>query len=133
MVGGDKDQSRTRRICVEDQGWSSTSQVLGGRMIERSGNAVCGLHREQGDEECEFLGLTSKTRMTVSPSLASKPVATVLIVWPQNHSLGFPGLGLKTGSHGLVIGPTNHGGFLVWASTPIGLWFVGYATKPTGG
>jgi hypothetical protein len=25
-------------------------------------------------------------------------VATDLMVWPQNHSLGFPGLGLKTGS-----------------------------------
>jgi hypothetical protein len=27
------------------------------------------------------------------------------VVWPQNHSLGFPDLGLKTYSYGLVIGP----------------------------
>jgi hypothetical protein len=28
-----------------------TGQVLGGRAIERSGGAVCGLHRVRGDEE----------------------------------------------------------------------------------
>jgi hypothetical protein len=33
-----------------------TGQVLGGRMIERSGGIVCGLHRARGDEEREFLG-----------------------------------------------------------------------------
>jgi hypothetical protein len=32
------------------------SRVLGGRTIERSGGAVCGLHRAHGDEEREFLG-----------------------------------------------------------------------------
>jgi hypothetical protein len=31
-------------------------QVLGGRTIERSGDAVCGLHRARGDEERGFLG-----------------------------------------------------------------------------
>jgi hypothetical protein len=78
-----------------------------GTQWEMSGDAVCGLHYEQGGEEHGFLGLASKPRMTVSPSLASKPVATVLVVWPQNHSLGFPGLGLKTSSYGLVIWPTK--------------------------
>jgi hypothetical protein len=72
-------------------------------MIERSDNAVCGLHRVQGDEACKFLGLASKPRSTVSPGLASKPVATVLVVWPQNHSLRFSSLGLKTDNCGLVI------------------------------
>jgi hypothetical protein len=33
-----------------------TGQILGGRMIERSGNVVCGLHCARGDEEREFLG-----------------------------------------------------------------------------
>jgi hypothetical protein len=33
-----------------------TGQVLGGRVIERSGGAVCGLHRARGDEERRFLG-----------------------------------------------------------------------------
>jgi hypothetical protein len=30
--------------------------VLGGRTIERSGGAVCGLHRARGDKERRFLG-----------------------------------------------------------------------------
>jgi hypothetical protein len=66
-----------------------TSWVLGGWMIGRSGEAVCGLHRARGDEECEFLGSVSKSRSMVCQwfglkttgmvfsSLASKPVATV--------------------------------------------------------
>jgi hypothetical protein len=33
-----------------------TGRVLGGRAIERSGGAVCGLHRAHGDEERGFLG-----------------------------------------------------------------------------
>jgi hypothetical protein len=33
-----------------------TGRVLGGRVIERSGGAVCGLHCVRGDEEHEFLG-----------------------------------------------------------------------------
>jgi hypothetical protein len=32
-----------------------TGRVLGGRAIERSGDAMCGLHRARGDEEREFL------------------------------------------------------------------------------
>jgi hypothetical protein len=33
-----------------------TSRVLGGQAIERSGDAVYGLHRAHGDEERGFLG-----------------------------------------------------------------------------
>jgi hypothetical protein len=33
-----------------------TGQVLSGRGVERSGDAVCGLHRARGDEERRFLG-----------------------------------------------------------------------------
>jgi hypothetical protein len=43
---------------------------------------MCGLHRAQGDEELKFLGLAAKSRSTISPSLVSKLVATVLVVWP---------------------------------------------------
>jgi hypothetical protein len=50
-----------------------------------------------------FSGLASKLVVTFSPSLASKPVVGFLIE-PQNQGGGgFPGLGLKTGSYGLVI------------------------------
>jgi hypothetical protein len=33
-----------------------TGQVLSGRTIGRSGDAVCGLYRAHGDEESNFLG-----------------------------------------------------------------------------
>jgi hypothetical protein len=106
MVGSDENRGRSRRLGAEDQGWSSTGRVLGGWTIERPGDAMCGLHRAQGDDEHRFLGLASKPRSTVSLSLtlklvamvslslalklvamvslslASKPVATVLVVWP---------------------------------------------------
>jgi hypothetical protein len=41
---------------VQRTGDGRTGQVLGGRVIERSGDAVYGLHRVHGDEEPEFLG-----------------------------------------------------------------------------
>jgi hypothetical protein len=103
MAGSNEDQGRSRKFGARDQGWSSTGRVLSGQTIERSGDTVCGLHRAQRDEEHKFLGSASKPRSTVSPGLASKPVATVLMVWTQNHCLRFSGLGLKTGSCGLVI------------------------------
>jgi hypothetical protein len=134
MTGSDEDRGRSRRLGAEDRGWSSTGQVLGGRMIERSGDTVCGLHCAQGDKEREFLSLASKPRSTVFPGLALKSVDTVLVVWPQNHSLGFLGLGLKTDRCGLVIWPIKSPQcFLVCASKPSGLWFVGCATKLTRG
>jgi hypothetical protein len=33
-----------------------TGRVLSDRMVERSGGAMCGLHRAHGDEERGFLG-----------------------------------------------------------------------------
>jgi hypothetical protein len=41
---------------VQRTGDGRTGRVLGGRAIERSGGAVCGLHRACEDEEREFLG-----------------------------------------------------------------------------
>jgi hypothetical protein len=50
-----------------------------------------------------FSSLSSKLVATISPSLASKP-AVDFLVEPQNQGGGgFSGLGLKTGSFGLVI------------------------------
>jgi hypothetical protein len=49
-----------------------------------------------------FSSLASKLVATVSPGLASKP-AIGFLVEPQNQGGGgFPGLGLKTGSSGLM-------------------------------
>jgi hypothetical protein len=41
---------------VQRTGDSRTGWVLGGWVIKRSGDAMCGLHRAQGDEERRFLG-----------------------------------------------------------------------------
>jgi hypothetical protein len=41
---------------VQRTGDGHTGQVLGGRVIERSGGTVCDLHRARGDEKCGFLG-----------------------------------------------------------------------------
>jgi hypothetical protein len=58
----------------------------------------------------------------VSSSLASKPAGSFLVE-PQNRGGGgFPSLGLKTGSYGLVI----------WVSKSP-LQFLVWATKPTEG
>jgi hypothetical protein len=65
MAGSDKDHDRSRRPGAEDQGWLSTGRVLYSRTIGRSADAVCGLYRAQGDDECGFFGLTSKPRSTV--------------------------------------------------------------------
>jgi hypothetical protein len=77
MAGSDEDLGRSWRLGAEDWGWSRTGQILSSRMIGRSGDVMCGLHRTQGDEEREFLGLASKSRSTGFPVCASKPVAPV--------------------------------------------------------
>jgi hypothetical protein len=41
---------------VQRTGDGRAGRVLGGRAIERSGRAVCDLHRARGDEERGFLG-----------------------------------------------------------------------------
>jgi hypothetical protein len=41
---------------MQRTGDSCTGRVLSGRMIRRSGDAMCGLHRARGDEERRFLG-----------------------------------------------------------------------------
>jgi hypothetical protein len=56
MACSDKDHGRSRRPGVGDLEWSSTGRALGGRAIERSGDAVYGPHRARGDEERGFLG-----------------------------------------------------------------------------
>jgi hypothetical protein len=56
MADSDENLGRSRRPGAEDQRWSSTGRVLSGRMIRRSGDAVCGLHRAQKDGERGFPG-----------------------------------------------------------------------------
>jgi hypothetical protein len=77
MMASNEDRCRSWRLGAEDKGWSGTSRVLDGQMIERSGDTVCGLHHTQGDEERAFLGLASKPRLTSFPVWASKPATLV--------------------------------------------------------
>jgi hypothetical protein len=95
MVGGNENRGRSRRPGTEDRGWSSTGWVLGGRRVERSGDAVCSLHRAQGDEERMFLGLASKPKSMVYPGLASKSGASGFRFGLQKRQLRFGDLGLK--------------------------------------
>jgi hypothetical protein len=55
MVCSDENHGRSRRHGAEDRD-DRTGRVLGGRAIERSGGAVCGLHHARGDDERGFLG-----------------------------------------------------------------------------
>jgi hypothetical protein len=55
MAVSNEDHGRSRRPGAEDQD-GRTSRVLGSRMIERSGDAVCGMHHARGDDERGFLG-----------------------------------------------------------------------------
>jgi hypothetical protein len=89
MAGSDEDCAKSRRPDAENRGWSSIGRVLGGRMIRRSGDTMCGLYRAQGDEVCGFFGLASKPRSTACqwfglkttgsgfPIWTSKPAATI--------------------------------------------------------
>jgi hypothetical protein len=48
VVGVEDTVQKTEDDCI--------GQILSGRMIERSGDVACGLHRAREDEEREFLG-----------------------------------------------------------------------------
>jgi hypothetical protein len=114
MVGSDEDRGRCMRLGAEDCGWLCTGRVLGGQTIERSGDAVCGLLRAQGDKECGSLGLASKLGLTVSPGLASKSVVTVLVIsqfGPQNWQLWFDDLAHKITTTVSWFGPQNQVGY----------------------
>jgi hypothetical protein len=50
-----------------------------------------------------FASLASKLVATVSPGLASKPVVGFLVEHQNQGDEGFSGLGIKTGSSGLMI------------------------------
>jgi hypothetical protein len=79
-----------------------------------------------------FASLASKPVATISPNLASK-LTVGFLVEPQNQGDGgFPDLGLKIGSSGLVIWVSKSSRqFLGLSSKPSRLRFVGCATKPT--
>jgi hypothetical protein len=64
-----------------------TGRVLCGRVIERLGDAVCGMQRARGDEEHGF------------PSLNLKTDSSGLVIWVLKSLRRFLGLCLKTKQH----------------------------------
>jgi hypothetical protein len=121
-----------------------TGRILGGRAVERSGGAVCGLHVET--RSVSFLVEPQNQGRRFVSGLTSKPLGRFSPVWPQNFwrrflpvwpqkpvagflvepqnqgGGGFPGLDLKTGSSGLVI----------WASKSLRRFLrLGLKTKQT--
>jgi hypothetical protein len=108
------------------------NQVLGGRAVERSSGAVCGLHRAHRDDErmflswaskprstvCEWFGL--KTTRTVFASLASKPVAMV-----SNGLVSKPAAAVFSSLTSKLVAIV----YPDLASKPQ-LWFLGWASKP---
>jgi hypothetical protein len=95
MPGSDEAWGKSNRLGAKNWRWSSTGRVLGGRTIERLADAVCDLYRAQEDEEHWFLGLALKPWLTISPSLASKPLARVSQFGLQNRQLWFGDLDHK--------------------------------------
>jgi hypothetical protein len=63
-----------------------TGRVLSGRVIKRSGETVCGLHRAREDEKRGFFSIKTK-------------VYGLSVVWPQNHWDNFVRFDLKTGGN----------------------------------
>jgi hypothetical protein len=86
MAGSDEDWGKSMRLGVEDQGWSITSQVLGGWTIGRSGDTVCDPHHTHGrDEKRGFPDLASKLVAIVCEWFGLKTTATVPWFGPQNQ------------------------------------------------
>jgi hypothetical protein len=94
MAGSNEDLGRSSRSGAKDRGWSSTGRVLDDRMIGRSGDAVCGLHRAQRNKEHMFFGLASKPRSTVS-QFGPQNRQLRFVIWASKSLQRFLGLGLK--------------------------------------
>jgi hypothetical protein len=74
-------------------------------MAGRSGGRVmlCVVCTTHVETSTDFLVEPQNQGRRFVRGLTSKPPGQFLPVWPQNRWLGFSGLGLKTGSYGLVI------------------------------
>jgi hypothetical protein len=105
---------------------------------------ICTIHVEM--RSVSFLVDPQNQGRRFISGLVSKPLGRVSLVWPQNwwrrfspvwpqnRWLGFPSLGPKPAATVWWFGPQNYrDGFLVWASKPSSLRFVGCAIKSTEG
>jgi hypothetical protein len=92
---------------VQRIGDGRTGQVLGDRTIERSSDAVCGLHCAHGDEERGFLGSASKPRSMVYRWIGIKLLDGFLEFGIKTGGDGFLQFGLKTGGDGSLVWHQN--------------------------
>jgi hypothetical protein len=103
MSRSDEDCGRSRRLVQRigdgqvQVGYSVAGQSGGQMML----CAVCTIHMDM--RSIVFLVWPQNQGLRFVNSLALKPLAQILLDWPQNWWLGFPDLGLKIGSSGLVI------------------------------
>jgi hypothetical protein len=95
ITGSDKDCDRSRRPDAEDRGWSNTSRVHGDQMIERLGDAVCGLHRDKEMSILRFLIWPQNQGCHFLPVWLQNWWLQVSQVGSQNRQLQFSYLGLK--------------------------------------
>jgi hypothetical protein len=142
---------------VQRTGNGRPGQILGGQMIEMSGDAVYSLHRVQGDKKHGVFSSVSKPRLIVCHWFGIK-ITRIVCQWfglkttgmvcqwfdlktggdsfywfdLKTGGCGFPGLGLKTGSCGLVIWVLNHGDdFSKFGHKTGGNSFLLWSSKPS--
>jgi hypothetical protein len=108
MACSDEDHGRSRRPGADNRGWSNTGQQLGGRTIERLGDAVCGLHYEMRSEG--FLVWPQNQGRWFVSDLASKQLGQISRFGPQNRQLRFGDSGLKITVMVYWFGPQNQAG-----------------------
>jgi hypothetical protein len=96
MAGSDKDYHRRRRPGAEDRGWSSIGWVLGGRMIERSGDTVYDFLVWPQNRLLRVFRFGPQNQQVRFGDYG--PKITVMVSWfePQNHA-----------SYGLSVVPQN--------------------------
>jgi hypothetical protein len=100
MVSGSLASKTAATVC-EWFGLKTTQTVFAGLASKPVATVSSGLTSKPATTV--FSNLASKLVAMISPGLASKPVVSFLVE-PQNQGGGgFPGLGLKTDSSGLVI------------------------------
>jgi hypothetical protein len=80
-------------------------------MIEKLGDAVCGLYRAQVDEERMFFVWPQNQGQRFVSGLASKPLHRVSRFGSQNPQLRFGDLGLKITTTVFLFGPENQVGY----------------------
>jgi hypothetical protein len=138
LADSDKDRGRSRRLGMEDRGWSGISRVLSGRTIGRLGDAVCDPYRTHGgDKKRGFSDLASK-QLWQFLGLGLKTKVGGLVIWASKSLWQFLGLASKSSGRRFVslCLKTNEWMKTVWghasSSSKIGRGIFGFGKKIFG-